>query len=120
MGYEILNENGDVVNTIVATLDFMEANYPGSYREIVQNANTVPTSITNGQARAALILNGMIDQIQPIIDAIPDDTQRRLANNDWEYRLVFERDNPTLLALADSLGLTESQIDDLFIQASGL
>jgi hypothetical protein len=32
MKYEILNDVGDVINTIVATEDFVEAQYPGHYR----------------------------------------------------------------------------------------
>jgi hypothetical protein len=34
MIYEILNDAGDVVNTIVADAAFVEANYPGHYREV--------------------------------------------------------------------------------------
>lgn len=34
MKYEILDAAGNVTNTIVATLDFVEQNYPGHYREV--------------------------------------------------------------------------------------
>lgn len=33
MNYEILDEEGNVINTIVADLDFMEEHYPGQFRE---------------------------------------------------------------------------------------
>ena len=36
MKYEILNEIGVVVNTILADADFVEAQYPGRWREIVE------------------------------------------------------------------------------------
>lgn len=32
MIYEILDDNGNVVNTILAEADFVEANYPGHFR----------------------------------------------------------------------------------------
>lgn len=35
MPYEILDENGDVVNTIVADLSFVQEHFPGKFRELV-------------------------------------------------------------------------------------
>jgi hypothetical protein len=36
MIFEILNDSGEVVNTIVADLEFVQAAYPGRYREVPQ------------------------------------------------------------------------------------
>ena len=83
-------------------------------------APVIPHSITRAQARAALILAGLIGQVQPAIDAIVDPLQRALVQNDWDNRLTFERDNATLLALATALGLTDAQLDDLFVQGAKL
>ena len=74
----------------------------------------VPQSITRAQARAALIVSGLIGLVQPAIDAIEDPVQRALAQNDWDERLHFERSNPTLLSLAASLGWNDDQLDELF------
>jgi hypothetical protein len=38
MIYEILDDNGIVINTIVAELDFVEQVHPGRYREKVMSA----------------------------------------------------------------------------------
>ena len=35
MPYEILDENGDVVNTIVADLAFVKEHFPGKFRELI-------------------------------------------------------------------------------------
>ena len=83
-------------------------------------APTVPQSLSRAQARAALILAGLIDQVQPAIDTIADPLQRALVQNDWDNRSTFDRDNPTLLALAEALGLTDAQLDDLFVQGAKL
>jgi hypothetical protein len=48
MIYEILDDTGAVVNTIVADLAFVEENYPGRYREVPQPppVDTRPPVIT--------------------------------------------------------------------------
>jgi len=48
MIYEILDDSGEVVNTIVADLAFVQANYPGRYREVPQPppVDTRPPVIT--------------------------------------------------------------------------
>lgn len=83
-------------------------------------ALTVDTPrITRAQAKAWLILNGLIDQVQPLIDAIPDPVQRALVQNDWDERLHFEADNPTLVALATGLGRgSEEEIQQMFKEAA--
>jgi len=35
MNYEILDDNGNVINIISATQEYMDENYPGHYRKIV-------------------------------------------------------------------------------------
>lgn len=54
------------------------------------------------------------------IDAIADPIQRKLVQIDWDDSLSFERNNVTLQTLATTLGLTSTQLDELFIQAAGL
>ena len=80
----------------------------------------VPQSVTRRQARQALLLAGLLDNVQPALDAIPDATQRRLMQIEWDDSLEFHRNRPALLALAGALGLNSSQIDQLFITAAGL
>lgn len=47
MIYEILNDSGSVSNTIVADLEFVQAAYPGRYREVPQPpVDTRPPVIT--------------------------------------------------------------------------
>lgn len=36
MIFEIFNDSGEVVNTIVADLEFVQANFPGKFREVPQ------------------------------------------------------------------------------------
>lgn len=82
--------------------------------------NGVPQVVTRRQARQALLLAGLLDSIEPAIAAIPDTTQRRLAQIEWDDSQNFERQRPLLISLATGLGLTSAQLDQLFVTASGL
>jgi len=39
---------------------------------------------------------------------------------EWEYAIEFRRDWPALVAMQPLLGLTDTQIDDLFVLAATL
>lgn len=80
----------------------------------------VPPKVTRSQARRALLLRGLLDQVQPAIDAIPDTTERRLAQIEWDDALDFERHNPLVVMIGQALGLDEAGLDDLFIFAAAL
>jgi hypothetical protein len=80
----------------------------------------VPQVVTRRQARQALLLAGLLDSVQAAISAIPDTTQRRLAQIEWDDSQNFERQRPLLVSLATALGLTSAQLDQLFVTASGL
>lgn len=77
-------------------------------------AATVPASVTRRQARQALVLEGKFDLVQVAIDAIPDTTQRKLMQIEWDDSLEFERTRPSLMAIGAAIGLTSEGIDDLF------
>lgn len=42
MKFEILDDEGNVINTIIASLEFVEANYPNHYRQVEQTAVQQP------------------------------------------------------------------------------
>lgn len=80
----------------------------------------VPKSVTRRQAKQALLLAGLLGNVQPALDAIPDATQRGLMQLEWDESLEFERNRPSLLALAAGLGLDGAALDQLFITAAAL
>ncbi|MBY0237862.1 MAG: hypothetical protein K2X55_00960, partial [Burkholderiaceae bacterium] len=65
----------------------------------------VPNSVTRRQARQALLLAGLLDDVQTAIDGIADETQRRLAQIEWEDSLEFKRDRPLVISIGTALGL---------------
>lgn len=82
--------------------------------ELVANSIVVPESITPLQAKLQLLEIGLLDEVEAMVTA---DKKVQLY---WEYASTIERDNEILLSMANSLGLTSGQVDDMFIEASKL
>lgn len=79
----------------------------------------VPQSVTMRQARLAMLQAGILDKVEELIAAMPGD-EGRAARIDWEYALEVRRDWPLIAALGSQLGLSEQQIDDLFMAAASI
>ena len=80
----------------------------------------VITSVTMRQARLALLGAGLLDDVDAAIAAITDPVQRKAAEIEWEYAQTVDRDSPFTQQLAQGLGLTTEQKNELFVQASQL
>jgi hypothetical protein len=77
-------------------------------------------SVTMRQARLALLDVGLLDDVDAAIAAIPDDTQRKAAQIEWEYAGTVDRSSPFTQQLAVGLGLDSSALDALFTEAAKL
>ena len=80
----------------------------------------VPQQITRAQGKAALIIQGLWGAALDYVAAIQDPTQRALANVALHDTLTWERSSPFLNAVVNGLGMTDEQLDALFIQAGGI
>ena len=78
----------------------------------------VPQQITRAQGKAALIMQGLWGAVLDYVASIQDPTQRALADVALHDTLTWERSSPFLNAAAAWLGMTNEQLDALFIQAS--
>ena len=70
--------------------------------------------ITPLQAKLQLHAMGLLDEVETMV--LTDKTMQLY----WEYVLEVQRDHPTLVAMVTQLGLTDEQIDDMFLEASKL
>lgn len=77
-------------------------------------ASVVPHSVTRFQARAALMQAGLFDQVTAAV-AAAEDPMITLA---WAESVELLRNSPTIATLSAALGLTEAEVDALFIAAS--
>jgi hypothetical protein len=82
---------------------------------------SVPTSISARQIRIWLVQNGInLSQIESAINNIDNITLRDITKIEWEYAPYIERSHPMLVPLAQSLGLSESDIDRAFMEAANI
>lgn len=88
---------------------------PKTEDEIIEyRKSQVPQSITPLQAKLQLLKLGLLDEVEALVAG------DRTSQLYWEYASVVERDNAVLLMMANSIGLTSEQVDEMFIAASKL
>lgn len=85
----------------------------------VQAIAPVPASVTMLQARLSLIAAGLLAEANAFILAMPG-MEGDKARTVWEYAQSVVRHDPLVEVLANHLGLSNAQTDQLFIAASNL
>ena len=102
-GLQVWNERN-----MFATVEEEEAYLEAKFKA------TVPTSISPVQLRLTLLSAGLLDELEAMVAA-----DRAMAI--WlEYALEIKRDNEFVISFGTALGLTERQIDEMFIAAKEL
>jgi hypothetical protein len=71
--------------------------------------------VSRFQAKAALSAAGLLDRAEELVAGADPITQ--LA---WAEVIEFRRNSPTILALQGAMGLTDAQLDALFLAASAI
>lgn len=85
---------------------------PLSEEEIRQLS--VPNSISPRQARIVLLRAELLDDVEA---AVATNREYQIY---WEYALEIKRDDEMLRQMTAALGLTDEQVDGLFIEANKL
>lgn len=124
---ELLETDGDITQMFHPSLVWVEASGSVSVGHVYAGgvfapspehtpATAAPQSVvTRRQAMLALLAAGKLDAVEAVISQAP-----RAVQITWETARDFERTNPLIEALAPQLGLTEADVDALFIEASKL
>ena len=79
----------------------------------------IPQSVTMRQARLALLGAGKLVGVTAAINALPS-PQKEAAQIEWEYSQTVERNRGFVLLLSAALGLTDAQLDAIFVTAARL
>jgi len=69
----------------------------------------VPQQVTPRQIRQALTRAGLRDAVEYAVSQSSQDVK-----DWWGYSTVFERQNPQVIGMAAALGVSDSQVDDLW------
>jgi len=80
-------------------------------------SQSVAVTITRRQGRLALLEHGLLDDVEAALAAIPDATQRRAAQIEYEAD-TWERNNAFLQTMWANLGGTSEGLDALFALAA--
>lgn len=88
------------------------------FDEAAQRAASIPDSVTKRQARQELLQNNKLDAVQAAIDAIQDPIEKRMMQIYWDESTEYQLNHPELQAMAQAIGLTQTQLEDMFISAS--
>ena len=76
----------------------------------------IPQTITRYQAMIVLHRAGKKGAITSFLQN-PSNEEAQIA---WEDKEMFERDSQFIADLAPALGMTEAEVDDLFVTAAGI
>lgn len=118
-------KDGVVINTIeVDSLDILPGLVEATAGDIgdiydgvkyTKQATKVPSIVSPYQARAALDDIGLLDDVETLMLNPGTPKKAKLA---WQHAQEFRRDSPTVLVMSAQLGITEAQLDALFLAAS--
>lgn len=103
---------------------FDEENQVFTYQKIELSVEEIkariPQVVSQRQLRTQLVLTGFnLSDIDTAIKSLPE-PDRSIALIAWDYAITFERESPLLVSLALMLGLTEYDLENIFINASQL
>lgn len=79
----------------------------------------IPQTVTMRQARLALLKINKLSQVPVVISSLPSPLKEE-AEITWEYSQEVDRNNGFVPQIAPLLGLTNEDLDQLFIDASKL
>ena len=74
----------------------------------------IPEVITMRQARLQLLEVGLLDNVEAIV------ALDRKSQIEWEYASEVYKESPLIESVKGALNLTDTQIDDMFVEASKL
>jgi len=79
----------------------------------------IATEVSMRQARLALFQQGLLANVQTVIDGLSE-PQKTITQISWDYAQTVKRDDDLVKALSAQLGLSDADLDALFTLASTL
>lgn len=125
---EVKGPNPAILNNDALYLDFVLTNAVASWcRQYTPVAappetppvviNGVPQTVTKKQAKKALAAAGLLSAVETAL-ANATGTEGAFARIEWADSITFNRNNAVLLSLAGALGMSDAQLDALFVAAA--
>lgn len=112
---DMLRADAAALGTDLAEHETLLSDWVASYVPPPPEPAQVPQVITIRQAKLALLAAGLLDEVDAAVAGSDRATQI-----EWEYATEVHRSWPTLTAVQAVAGLTDAQVDGLFIAAAAL
>lgn len=85
--------------------------------EVIEPKPMVPSEVPLWTIRTVLISMGLLSVVKAAIAGLPEGVQKIAAEQGIEYANTIRRDSPTTTFVQSVLGLTNQQVDEIFITA---
>lgn len=109
---DMLRADAAELGTDLEEYEVLLSDWVESYIPPAPEPVQVPQVIPMRQVKLALLAAGLLD----IVDAAVAASDRAI-QIEWEYASEVRRDWPTITSIATAVGLTDEQVDNLFISA---
>ena len=80
---------------------------------------TVPAVVSRAKGKIVLIRAGLWQSVLDYVAAIPDPVQKAIAEVALHDAQEWRRNSPLMAAISSALGVTEEQMDQLFVATQG-
>lgn len=87
--------------------------------EVVEKEIEIPFSITMRQFRLVLLNNGLLNTINNILNNMSGN-DGEYVRIEWEYANEVNRNSPWVSSISQSIGISEQEIDQIFLVGSKL
>lgn len=117
MSYAV-RKDGQGWRAVASAQDVMEGEY---FSDVQPDIIDIPSSVnqvSRAQGKAALIHAGLWQGLLDYVASIEDATEKALAEVALNDTVTWNRTSPFLNAASEALGLTQEQLDELFVTAS--
>lgn len=116
---DLLEADAALMGTSLDDHTQMLADWVAAYVPPPPEPVAVPQIVTMRQARLALLGAGKLTDVDNAINALPSPT-KEAAQIEWEYSQEVNRQNGLVSQLAPLLGMTDADLDALFIAGAAL
>lgn len=117
MSYAVRND-GLGWRSVSSENDLIEGEYFSETQPEIFVVDQVNFQVTRAQGKAALIRAGLWQGVLDFVDAISDPVEKAIAEVALNDTTHWQRSSAFLNVSAEALGLTDDQLDQLFIDAS--
>ena len=116
-----MQEDNELYNGYVSYLqndgELFETDYLTDADLVIERNENLPQEVQLWRVRVILKLGGLEAAIETALNSLSEPTKTG-ALYIWNYGTTVERSSQTVQLLQNVLGLTDAQVDDIFIQAN--